>query len=254
MQELTLPSAPAEGCVVVGGRQVGEGTYQQALLQLSICGTKALDLKAKVKWNTKIAELQMRSQLSEGPFWNPIFQVEFRARIHVLVTWWQLPRLIGLLVYRLSNDVTRVCGNQDYVTDTIFPSHLLDLDTNSACFTWFSCWLSGNLNSFKDIMKSAIPQAELGHTNEEKKGGERSRLDEEYISLQRSNYLVIKNGERRCSFNVNEWGQRLQEPKTGSALVWCPHVYFLTLFSNIPKILPPSQNTCLCDCIWKCNM
>lgn len=70
----------------------------------------------------------MRSQLSKGPFWNPIFQVEFHVRFHVLVTWRQLPSLIGLPVYRLSNDVTRVCGNQKYVTDTIFPSHLLGLE------------------------------------------------------------------------------------------------------------------------------
>lgn len=40
--------------------------------------------------------------------------------------------LVGSVVYRLSNDVTRVCGNQNGVTDPIFPSHLLDVNSNSA--------------------------------------------------------------------------------------------------------------------------
>ena len=56
----------------------------------------------------------------------------------VLVTWPKLWSPIGLWLYRLSNDVTRVCGNQKDETDTIFPSRLLDLATNSACS---SIWL-----------------------------------------------------------------------------------------------------------------
>lgn len=129
---------------------------------------------------------------------------------HVLVIWRRLTRPIGLPVHRLGNDVTRVCGNQDYVTDTIFPSHLWGLDTNSACSTCFSCWLSGNLNSFKDIMRPTIPQAELGHRSERRvaaRGGGRERQN--IFLLHGSGYLVIKSCERQCPFNANERGRSL---------------------------------------------